>query len=160
MSNSTRKRGAAWLAVPAAALALSAAGCGSDKSSDSSTAAGQPGQSTAKEPVRSAPSEVPAGGADAVKQTVLKWTFEGDCDVMTDKFLEAQAFIGDNRKERCDFFRKSFQKPQYKESDVKFRKVTVTGNKAVATVGSDISNITSDYHLVVEDGQWKIDEAG
>jgi hypothetical protein len=32
---------------------------------------------------------------DAVKQTILDWTFEGDCDLMTDKFLEAQAFAGD-----------------------------------------------------------------
>ncbi len=78
---------------------------------------------------------------------------------MTDKFLEAQAFVGDTREERCDFFKKAFVKPQYKESDVKFRKVTVTGDKAVATVGSDIANITTDYHMVNEGGQWKIDEA-
>ena len=36
--------------------------------------------------------------------TILTWTFEGSCDVMTDKFLEDQAFIGDNRQERCDYF--------------------------------------------------------
>ena len=53
-------------------------------------------------------------GEDAVKEAVLKWTFEGDCDLMTDKFLEAQAFVGDTREERCDFFEKAFVEPQYK----------------------------------------------
>ena len=130
-----------FLVVPAAALALVAAGCGSDddKSSDKPASANPPAQ-------------------DAVEQTVLDWTFKGDCDLMTDKFLEAQAFVGDNRKERCDYFEKAFQKPQYKESDVKFRKVSVTGDKAVATVGSDIANVTTDYHLVATGGKWRIDE--
>jgi hypothetical protein len=146
------------LTAPAVALALVAAGCGDDeKKGDTGTAAPP---STAKEPVRPAPADAPGGGEDAVKQTILDWTFKGDCDLMTDKFLEQQAFIGDNRKERCDYFEKVFQKPQYSESDVKFRKVAVTGDKATATVGSDISNITSDYTLVAEGGQWKIDEAG
>src|SRR3954453_23319400 len=102
------------LLVPAVGLALVAAGCGSgdDKSTDKASSP-----------------------QDAAKQAVLDWTFKGDCDLMTDKFLEAQAFIGDDRKERCDYFEKAFHKPQYQESDVKFRKVTVTGDKAVVTVG-------------------------
>jgi hypothetical protein len=146
-----------WFTVPAVALALAAAGCGDDNSSKSDASAPP---STAKEPVRPAPVDAPAGGQDAVKQAVLDWTFKGDCDLMTDKFLEQQAFIGDNRKERCDYFEKAFQKPQYSEADVKFRKVAVTGDKATATVGSDLANITTDYKLVAEGGQWKIDEAG
>jgi hypothetical protein len=150
MSNSPRKRHARWLAVPAAALALFSAGCGG----------GDDGKPSAKEPVKPAPVAAPAGNEQAVKDTILKWTFEGDCDLMTDKFLEQQAFIGDNRKERCDYFEKAFQKPQYSESDVKFRKVSVTGQKATATVGSDLANITTDYTLVADGGEWKIDEAG
>jgi hypothetical protein len=138
--------------VPVAALALAAAGCGSDDN-DSSKAPAQPQQKA------SATTQSDAGGQDAVKDAVLKWTFTGDCDVMTDEFLEDQAFIGDNRQERCDFFKKAYTKPQYKESDVKFRKVTVNGTTAVATIGSDISNITTDYHLVNQGGQWKIDSA-
>jgi hypothetical protein len=150
-----------WLTVPAVALALVAAGCGDDKNKNDKNDTGvTTPTTTAKEPVKPAPADAPAGGEQAVKDTILKWTFEGDCDVMTDKFLEAQAFIGDNRKERCDYFEKAFQKPQYTESDVKFRKVAVTGDKATATVGSDLANITTDYQLVSEGGQWKIDDAG
>jgi len=154
-----------FLLVPAAALALVAAGCGDDdKSSDNGASANPPAQqeSTASQstPAPAPASDAPAGGEDAVKQTILDWTFKGDCDLMTDKFLEAQAFVGDTRQERCDFFQKAFQKPQYKESDVKFRKITVTGDKAVATVGSDLANITTDYHLIATGGKWQIDEAG
>ena len=163
MTHSNRKLGLHLLAVPAAALALLAAGCGSDddKKSESASSGSQPAQSsTAQDPVKPAPQNADAGGDDAVKETILTWTFEGKCDVMTDKFLEQQAFVGDNRQERCDYFEKQFAKPQYKESDVKFRKVQITGDKALVTVGSDLATLTSDYHLVNEGGQWKIDEAG
>jgi hypothetical protein len=149
------------IVVPAAAVALFAAGCGDDENNEpaASSAPTNTQTTTAEEPVKPAPEEAPAaGGEDAVKETIVTWTFEGDCETMTDKFLEEQAFVGDNRKERCDYFEKSFTKPQYEESDLKFRKVTVTGDKAVATVGSDIANVESDYHLVVEGGKWKIDE--
>jgi hypothetical protein len=79
---------------------------------------------------------------------------------MTDKFLETQAIVGDTREERCDSFKSTFQKPQYSEDDVKFRKVTVSGDTATATVGSDISNVEAEYKLIAEDGAWKIDEVG
>jgi hypothetical protein len=152
-----------FLVVPAAALALAAAGCGSDDEKKSDTAASTSSTPSTQQQQQQTPpstsSDAPAGGEDAVKQVVLDWTFKGDCDLMTDKFLEAQAFVGDNRKERCDFFKKAYVKPQYKESDVKFRKVEVTGDKAVVTIGSDISNITTDYHLVANGGSWQIDEA-
>lgn len=155
-----------FLVVPATALALVAAGCGGDDENKSEpaaeTAPAQTQSTEAQKPAESAPTEAPAadaGGEDAVRETILKWTFEGDCELMTDKFLEEQAFVGDNRTERCKYFEDSFQKPQYKESDVKFRKVTVTGDKAVAVIGSDIANVESEYTLVAEGGQWKIDGA-
>jgi hypothetical protein len=148
------------LVVLTAAVALLASGCGGDDDNNKdTTGAGQPAQQQ-QQPQQQAPAADAPGGEDAVKETILKWTFEGDCELMTDKFLEEQAFIGDNRQERCDYFEKSFQKPQYKESDVKFRKVTVTGDSAVAVVGSDIANVESEYKLVAEGGEWKIDEAG
>ena len=151
------------LTVPTVALALIAPGCGEDENEKGDTSASTP---TAQEPVKPAPAQKPqeaaddppAGGEDAVKKTILDWTFEGECDLMTDKFLEEQAFVGDTRAERCKYFEDSFQKPQYSESDVKFRKIQITGDKAVATVGSDIANIEADYHLVAEGGGWKIDE--
>jgi hypothetical protein len=147
-----------YLAVPAVAVTLFAAGCGDDDKKSETTASTPQTQGS----TQSTPAQAPAadaGGEEAVKQTVLDWTFKGDCELMTDKFLEAQAFVGDTREERCDFFEKAFQKPQYSEGDVKFRKVTVTGDKAVVTVGSDLANITTDYHLVAEGGKWRIDEA-
>ena len=144
-----------FILVPAAALALLAAGCGDDENTNEPAASSTPAETTSK---AAQPAEAPAGGEDAVKDTILKFTFEGDCDTMTDKFLETQAFIGDNRKERCDYFEKTFQKPQYEESDVKFRKVEVTGDKAVVTIGSDIADVTSDYTLVAAGGKWQIDE--
>ncbi len=149
------------LLLPALGVALVAAGCGDDDKSSESATTSTPAQTTQpRDPVQPAPEDASdAGGEDAVKETILKWTFEGDCELMTDKFLEEQAFVGDTRTERCDYFEDSFQKPQYQESDVKFRKVTVTGDKAVAVIGSDISNVESEYTLVAEGGQWKIDEA-
>ena len=125
------------IALPITIVALFAAGCGD---SDSKTAA--------------------PTGDQAVTGTILKWTFEGDCDTMTDKFLEDQAFIGDNRQERCAYFEKTFQTPRYSEDDLKFRSVKVTGPKATVVVGSDIANITTTYTLLKQGGTWRIDDAG
>jgi hypothetical protein len=101
-----------------------------------------------------------SGPEQAVKDTVLSWTFEGNCDAMTDKFLDDQAFFGDTREERCAYLMKTFQKPRYSEDDLKFRSIKVTGAKATVVVGSDISNITSTYTLVQQGGKWRIDDAG
>jgi hypothetical protein len=125
------------IALPITILAIFVAGCGGG---DDKTSA-------------------PAGD-QAVTGTILKWTFEGDCDTMTDKFLENQAFIGDNRQERCAYFEKTFQKPRYSEDDLKFRSVKVTGPKATVVVGSDIANITTTYTLLKQGGTWRIDDAG
>jgi hypothetical protein len=95
-----------------------------------------------------------------VKTTLLNWTFEKDkCPYMTDKFLEAQAFIGETRQERCDFIKKTYTPVRYSKDDVKFRKVTVNGTTATAVIGSDISNITTTYKLVKTGDAWRIDEA-
>ena len=153
------------LALPLAAVALFVAGCGSDDEKKKEPAAQTtPPAQTATTPTTTtttpAPAdEAPAGGEDAVKDTILKWTFEGDCDAMTDKFLEDQAFVGDNRQERCEFFEKAFQKPQYSEDDLKFRSVKVEGTKATVVVGSDLASITTTYTLLATDGKWQIDDA-
>jgi len=149
------------LLVTAAALTLVAAGCGDDENNNEPAAqstAAQAQTSTGQEPVNPAPEEAAAGGEDAVKQVVLDFTFKGDCDTMTDKFLDTQAFIGETRAEKCDYFEKQFQKPQYKESDLKFRKVEINGDKASVVIGSDIANVQTEYKMLAEDGQWRIDE--
>lgn len=149
------------LAAPAVALALLAAGCGEDDEGGDTSAA-QSTPTTTEAPATTAPEEpqgdTPAGGEDSAKQVILDYTFKGSCETMTDKFLETQAFVGDTRQERCDYFEKSFQKPQYSEDDVKFRKVEVSGDTASVVVGSDIANVEAEYKLVAEGGQWKIDE--
>jgi hypothetical protein len=155
----------AWLTLPAVALTLLAAGCGGDdEGGDTSaaptapttetTAASTPETTTAPE----AQGDTPVGGEDAAKQVVLDYTFKGSCETMTDKFLDTQAFSGETREEKCEFFEKTFQKPQYSEDDLKFRKVEVSGDTASVVVGSDIANVESEYKLVAEGGQWKIDE--
>ena len=131
------------IALPFTILALALAGCGGDTTKSASSGAATTASS----------------GDQAVKDAILKWTFEGDCDSMTDKFLESQAFIGDNRQERCAYLAKTFQKPQYSPDDVKFRSVKVTGPKATVVIGSDISNITTTYTLLQQGGKWRIDDA-
>ena len=154
-----------WLALPAVALAL-VAGCGGDDEGGDESAA-QPTtateQTTTQAPeTTTAPEEAagdtPVGGEDAAKQVILDYTFKGDCDTMTDKFLDTQAFSGETREEKCEFFEKTFQKPQYSEDDVKFRKVEVSGDTAKIVVGSDIANVEAEYTLIAEGGQWRIDE--
>ena len=151
-----------WLALPAVALAL-VAGCGGDDEGGGDTAA-QPTPTTTQSPetATTAPEEAagdtPVGGEDAAKQVILDYTFKGDCDTMTDKFLDTQAFSGETRAEKCELFEKTFQKPQYSEDDVKFRKVEVSGDTAKIVVGSDIANVEAEYTLIAEGGQWRIDE--
>jgi hypothetical protein len=101
----------------------------------------------------------PSGPDQAVKDAILSWTFEGNCDAMTDKFLDDQVFFGDTREERCAYLMKTFHKPSYSEDDLKFRSIKITGTKATVVVGSDISNITSTYTLVQQGGKWRIDDA-
>jgi hypothetical protein len=100
-----------------------------------------------------------SGPQQAVKDTILSWTFTGNCDAMTDNFLDDQAFFGDTRQQRCAYLMKTFQKPRYSEDDLKFRSIKVAGPKATVVVGSDISNITSKYTLVEQAGKWRIDAA-
>jgi hypothetical protein len=149
-----------FLTLPLTVLALAAAGCGSSDDKTTAQTSTTPATTTSSStPTTTSPTDSIGADLDAVKATVLKWTFEGDCDTMTDKFLKDQAFIGDNRKERCDYFEKQFRKPQYPESDLKFRHVEVKNDTGTVVVGSDISNITTKYTLLRQGGSWKIDSA-
>ena len=95
-----------------------------------------------------------------VKTTILDWMFKQDkCPYMTDKFLEAQAFIGETRAARCDFLKKTYRPPGYSKDAVKFRKVVVSGPRATAVIGDDFSNVEATYKLVKTGDRWLIDEA-
>jgi hypothetical protein len=143
------------------ALSLVAAGCGDDDNDEPD----QPAQTTTQTEPAAEPTEpgVPAQASEedkeAVEETVRKWTFEGDCDLMTDKFLEDQLLgLGDTREERCDLFEKQHQKPQYSEDQLKIEDVRVTGAKASLIVTSEMApDIKSKYDLVKNGDQWQID---
>ena len=98
------------------------------------------------------------GELDAIESTIKTWLLEGDCDLMTDKFLEDQTFISDP-KQACDTFESSFAPPQYSEEDIDVGDVQYENDKATAEVGGGGVDITSVYKLVYEDGVWKIDAA-
>src|SRR3954452_5267364 len=136
----TLRRMTKTLCAVLAASVLAFTGCGGSDSSSSTPKSSGPDQ--------------------AVKDAILSWTFEGNCDAMTDKFLDDQAFFGDTRTERCAYLMKTFQKPRYSEDDLKFRSVKITGPKATVVVGSDIANITTTYTLLEQGGTWRIDDAG
>ena len=135
------------------ALVLASA-CGDDEDSNDEPAA------TTQTQTEPAP-ETSEEDDEAVEETVVRWTFEGDCDLMTDRFLEAQLLgLGEGRKERCDLFEKQHQKPQYSEDQMKIEDVRVTGTKASLIVTSDLApDIRSRYDLVKTGGQWRIDAA-
>ena len=147
------------------ALALIAAGCGGDDDSEepaaTTTAQSPPTAEGPSTTETTPPAEASEDDEKAVEEAVIKWTFEGDCDLMTDKFLEDQLLgLGDNRAERCDLFEKQHQKPQYKEEQVQTEKITVEGNQASLIVTSDIApGIESKYELVKTGDQWQIDAA-
>jgi len=102
-----------------------------------------------------------SGPEGAVEEVILTWLLEGDCDVMTDAFLEDQVLIGDDntRKENCELFENVFVEKQYDAGDVKIADVEITASEATAVVGDDFSNVESTYTLVREDGRWRIDSA-
>jgi hypothetical protein len=153
MSNDFAK----WLAVPVAVVALVGAGCGSDDSGKSDSTSSSGAQPTAKEPVKPAPAPA-AGDQNEIKQAILAWEFEADCDAITSKYLHKEADIEGSDKELCDFEKKTFQKPGYPKSQITFPKIAVSGDKAVVKIGSPASSLTSEYDMVKQGGRWKIDD--
>jgi hypothetical protein len=102
-----------------------------------------------------------SGPEGEIKETIITSLLEGDCDVMTDKFLRDQVLIGDDnsRAENCELFENLFIEKQYDADDVKITDVEITGSEATAVVGDDFSNIESTYTLVKKSGRWRIDSA-
>ena len=125
------------LAAIAIALALAAAGCGGDDEGGGSGDAGSP------------------------EQVVKRWMLEGDCDLMTDRFLEAQLLgLGKARQDRCELFEKQHTKPRYGEDEIQITDVKVSGDRASLVVGSENApDIKSKYDLVRAGGRWRIDAA-
>ena len=152
------------LVLCVAALAAVAAGCGSDDST--STEAGATAVTTSTD--ASTTSTTSDGrDLDAIETTIKTWLTEGDCDLMTDKFLEEQTF-NDDPKQACETFEASFSPPAYSADDIDVTDIEYVNDKATAIVGggpegvsvtSGGEEVTSKYTLVNEDGTWKIDSA-
>ena len=157
------------LAIAVTALALFAAGCGGDDEDDGPAAdATAPATETQPAAIETAPPEgtdtaESQGGAAseddeaAIRETLVTWILEGPCELMSDKFLEEQSFVGDTREERCEFFRQSFTKPQYGEDDIVTSGFKVDGDTASAVISDRISNVETTFNLVRKDGRWVID---
>jgi hypothetical protein len=149
-----------------AALAAIVAGCGSDDST--STEAEATAATTATAEASTSTSTTSDGSdLDAIETTIKTWLTEGDCDLMTDKFLEEQTF-NDDPKQACETFEASFSPPAYSEDDIDVTDIEYVNDKATAIVGggpegvsvtSGGEEVTSKYTLVNEDGTWKIDSA-
>ncbi|MFN8112298.1 MAG: hypothetical protein U0R51_03775 [Solirubrobacterales bacterium] len=158
-----------WMAIAlcvAALAAVAATGCGSDDSSSSTTAA-ETTETAADDTVSVSTTTSVSPDIDAIETTIKTWMLEGDCSLMTDKFLEEQTF-DDNPKSACETFENLFTAPSYGEDDIEIGDVQFENDKATAVVGGGPDGInitaggeeiTSTYHLVFEDGTWKIDSA-
>ena len=155
-----------WAATMICGTALAVAGCGSDDSSDS-TAVADTAATTAADASTETTSTSISPDIDAIETTIKTWMLEGDCTLMTDKFLEDQTF-DDNPKTACKTFESIFTAPAYGEDDIDITDVKFVNDKATAVVGGSPEGvsiteggeeITSTYHLVYEDGTWKIDSA-
>jgi hypothetical protein len=147
-----------------AALAAIAAGCGSDDAT-STEAEATAATTTSTGATTSTTSD--GSDLDAIETTIKTWLTEGDCDLMTDKFLEEQTF-NDNPTEACKTFEASFSPPAYSADDIDVTDIEYVNDKATAIVGggpegvsitSGGEEVTSKYTLVNEDGTWKIDSA-
>lgn len=114
---------------------------------------------TVATPDATAPTTGAAGADDesAIQDAIVSYLVDGNCDAMTDQFLEDQSFVTDGREEACAAFEDLFTPPAYTAEDIVISDVEIDGDKASATVGDNFSNVTSDYKLLNVDGQWQID---
>lgn len=153
-------RNGLWTALAlctATLAAFAAAGCGDDSSSSSAAATN----------TTTSASTTISSDIDAIEASIKTWLLEGDCSLMTDEFLDEPTFI-DEPTTACETFEAGFSPPAYGEDDIEVGDVEYENDKATAVVGggsegisvtSGGEEITSTYHLVFEDGTWKIDSA-
>ena len=160
-----------WAATMICGAVLAVAGCGDGDSTSESNAATEVTANDVS--VASSTLTVDTDltstspDIDAIETTIKTWMLEGDCSLMTDKFLEEQTF-DDNAETACETFENLFTAPSYGEDDIEITDVRFENDKATAVVGGSPEGvsiteggeeITSTYHLVFEDGTWKIDSA-
>ncbi len=93
----------------------------------------------------------------AIADTIVTVDLEGDCDLLTDRFLESQVFIGDDHELACKAYEKVFVEKQYGVEDLIISDIKGTQQKATAQFGSTIADLTLTYTLVNDGGTWKLD---
>jgi len=153
--------GRLWIVALLAALGITlVAGCGGDDVSTTTVSAADEGTM----PEEAVPDD--ASEIEAIEATIRTWLMHGDCELMTDRFLEEQTF-NDNPKQACKTFTAGFTTPDYAEDDIEVSNIAYANDKATATVGgggavaitSGGEEVTSTYKLVLDDGTWRIDSA-
>jgi hypothetical protein len=150
-----------WV-VPALFVALGlavVAGCGGGEVSATTVRAAEEGKS----PEEAVPDD--ASETEAITATIKTWLMQGGCDLMTEKFLEAQTF-SDDPKAACKTFEAGFAAPSYSEDEIEVGDITYANDKATATVGgggaavtSGGEEVTSTFKLVRAGDTWKIASA-
>ena len=98
---------------------------------------------------------LPADQAE-VRDALLASFFDPSCDLLTEEYLLEKAFLAETPEEACDEHMQSWVEPQYEEDDVLITDITITDDVATAVVGSELTNITTVYELMLVDGTWKV----
>jgi len=140
---------------------LVATGCGD--SDQANAAAAGPATSTPNQSRQtSAPTDLgtPSGDltpADVtyIEHLLVTFDLEGGCQFMTDAFLEDQTFL-DDPEAACAGHEAAVTPKSYTADDIIISDITGNDDRARATLGSDIADLTVTVQLVKRDGMWLI----
>ena len=145
--------------VPAALLAaLALAACGGDDDG------GEPSEQPAATTTAPAPAPTPtaeSGGAAAapgeeeLRETLIEWYARKDCDLMTDRFLEASVPGGSgSRAQLCAEWKKN--QLTFDPETIRVTKVQIDGETGRAEAEREGTSESPAYELVMEGGEWKV----
>jgi hypothetical protein len=94
----------------------------------------------------------------AIVATLRTWLLSGDCDLMTEAFLEHQTLgMGGARDAQCAYFESIFTTPAFTARDIIVKDVDGTAGRATAVVTDDFSGAESTYTLVDSGDGWLIE---
>ncbi len=119
-------------------------GCGDDSDDDS-----------AKDDGNGA-TEGPAPEEAAVEDALVASLLDPDCGLVTDDYLLATALFSETVEEACEERVNGWIEPQYDADDVVVSDIVIAGDVATALVGSEYTNITTTYELMLVDGDWLV----
>jgi len=144
-----------------AALILLLAGCGGEEPAPPASTTGPTGASGPTGATGATGSDSESGGAlEAsdqlmIEETVENWLSEGDCELMTDDFLEAQTFEADPQA-ACRLFRAQYETSDYSTDSVTASEFEGDGSEATVTITIE-GGISAVYTLIDKGEGWQID---